>query len=146
MSLPEGLVGAWRLRRFAFTDLEGEEWHPMGEHPDGSLMITPDRVVAFSFMASDRPRFVSDGVFDGSEAERAQAAASFVGFGGPFMIEDDVLVIDVAWSLFPNWTGGFQRRKFSLDGDSLTLGTEGPAMFGGVLRTAQANLIRWHSA
>jgi hypothetical protein len=141
-SLRERLTGAWHLRSFVFTDEAGGKMHPLGDRPGGYLFITPDDHIAFNFTAQERPPFASDDLFAGTEAELAAAARAVVAFGGPFRIDGDAFVIDVRYSLFPNWIGKTQVRCFALDGDTLMLRTLRPMTFGGALRLAEATLNR----
>jgi hypothetical protein len=136
------LDGAWRLESFVFTDEAGVKTYTLGPRPGGYLFVTPDDHIAFNFMAGERPAFGSDDLFAGSDTELAAAAKAVVSFGGPFRVEGATLVIDVRYSLFPNWIGKTQVREFSLDGDTLTLRTVRPATFAGALRGGEATLAR----
>jgi len=138
----EQLTGAWRLRAFEFTDADGGLFYPLGENPGGTLVVTPDGHVVFSFCAGGRASFASDDVFLGTDEERAAAATGYVSFGGPGEVSHDAITVQVEYSLFPNWVGSTQTRLYELDGDQLTLGTAGPRLFGGVERTARAVLER----
>lgn len=141
MSL-DGLAGAWRLRSFEFTDSGGNVFHPLGERPEGSLVVAHTGHVVLSFAASDRSKFASSDLFAGTNEERAAATAGYVSMGGPAEITSDAITIQVEYSLFPNWIGGTQTRLYELDGDTLTLRTPGPRLFGGMERSARAVLQR----
>jgi hypothetical protein len=141
-SVRKRLGGAWRLKSFVFTDEDGETWHPLGREPAGYLFITEDDYASFNFMAGHRRRFVSDDLFAGRPDEVTAAAMAVVSFAGPFRIVDGTLVVDVRYSLFPNWIGKPQVRAFAFDGDALVLRTTGPVVFGGALRRAEARLER----
>jgi hypothetical protein len=138
----ERLRGAWRLESFAFADDAGAEWYPLGCEPRGFLFITEDDHVAFNFMAADRRPFAADDLFGGRPEELASAAATVVSFAGPFRIEGETLVIDVQYSLFPNWIGSTQVRGFAFEGETLVLSTLRPVPFGGTPRRARARLRR----
>ena len=142
MTLDNALTGTWILLSFNFTGDDGSVYQPLGDSPAGALTFTPDGYVTFSFTARDRAAFESDDPFVGGETERAAAAAGYVTFGGPYRIEENAVVIDVEFSLFPNWVGGQQKRLFELDGDRLTLRTDGARLFGGEMRRAEARLRR----
>ena len=138
----DGLTGTWVLEAFVFTDSDGGLYHPLGETPAGVVTFTPDRYITFSFMARERQPFAADDLFAGSDAERAAAASGYVTFGGPYRVDGDAIVIDVDYSLFPNWVGKRQTRLFELDGDRLTLRTTGALLFGGENRRGEARLRR----
>lgn len=140
--MADPLVGTWRLLAFEFTDAEGGKFHPLGERPTGHVLFTRDGYMSLNFAARDRVPFAADDLFAGGAAERAAAAEGVVCFSGPYSIENGAVVVDVEFSLFPNWVGRPQTRLYSLDGDRLTLRTDGPRLFGGVERTAEARLER----
>ncbi len=141
MSL-EIVAGAWRLRSFVFMDDAGDAHLPLGAAPRGSVVITPDGYLSLVFIAADRPGFAAPDLLGASDGEKAAAAASYVSFGGPCRVEGDDVVVSVEHSFFPNWTGSEQRRRFALDGDTLTLATTGPILINGVERWGQATLVR----
>lgn len=141
MSL-DAVAGAWRLKSFVFTDAAGDEHHPLGTSPTGSLLITPDGYLSLVFVAGDRAPFAGPDLLAGSAGEKAAAAASYVSFGGPCRIDGDQVVVAVEHSFFPNWTGSEQRRRFSLEGDTLTLATVAPIPVNGVDRWGRATLTR----
>jgi hypothetical protein len=141
MSL-DAVAGAWRLRSFIFTDATGDEHHPLGTSPAGSLLITPEGYLSLVFVAGERPCFAGPDLLAGSAQEKAAAAASYVSFGGPCRIDGDQVVVDVEHSFFPNWTGSEQRRRFTLDGDTLALATIAPIPINGADRWGRATLTR----
>jgi len=143
MSVADTLVGAWRLERFVFTDEEGGEHFPLGEAPKGFVTVTPDNYLSLSFMAGEREAFAENDVLGGSLAERDAAAASYISFGGPCRIEgDDVVAIEVEAAFHPNWAGSVQRRRFTIDGDTLTLATTGAITIEGRSLEGRAELKR----
>ena len=136
----ERLAGAWRLKVFEFTDAKGGLFHPLGERPHGSLVVTGDGYAVISFSASDRPKFATDDIFAATAEERAAAAAGYVSFGGPCEVTDNSIAIRVEHSSFPNWVGGKQVRLYEVAGDKLTLRTPGARVFGGTERSGRAEL------
>ncbi|MCC6778875.1 MAG: lipocalin-like domain-containing protein [Hyphomicrobiales bacterium] len=141
MSIGE-LAGVWRLKAFEFTDAKGGVFLPLGEQPQGALVVSADGYAVISFSASDRSRFASDDVFAGTLEERAAAAAGYVSFGGPCEVTDTAISVEVEQSSFPNWVGGKQVRLYERRGNRLTLRTSGPRLFGGVERSGRAELER----
>jgi len=143
MSDSSALIGAWRLERFVFTDGEGGEEHfPLGEAPRGFVTVTPDHYLSLSFMAGERESFAENDVLGGSLAERDAAASSYVSFGGPCRIDGDEVVVEVVSAFHPNWAGSTQRRRFALDGDTLTLMTLAPITVRGRDLMGRAELTR----
>jgi hypothetical protein len=141
-ALRERLNGAWRLESFVFTDAAGGTIHPLGPNPSGFLFVTAVDHVAFNFMASDRPRFASDDLFGGAPGELAAAAKAVVSFAGPFRIDGETMIVEVRYSLYPNWIGKTQVRSFELAGERLVLRTVRAMPFAGSPRLAEARLVR----
>jgi len=140
-----GLEGVWLLEAFEFTvgeDInDGEVHRPLGDRPVGSVMIK-DGYLNLVFMSGDRATFATPDVMGGSDAEKVAASDSYVSFGGPCWVEGDAVVVDVAHSLFPNWVGREQRRRFVLNGDRLTLQTAQAIHVNGRKRWGRARLYR----
>lgn len=107
----------------------------MGDAPEGLLVYSSDGTMLALMAGADRPHLASEDLTGGTEAERAEAFASFVAYGGPFAVEGNIVVHDVEMSLFPNWVGTIQRRRWELDeaDRSLTL-TSPPVTVGGATR------------
>jgi hypothetical protein len=129
------LVGGWRLRSWVSIGDDGAEVRPMGEAPDGLLTYTAEGTMIGIMGPGDRPRFATDDVTGGSAEEQAQAFATFIAYGGRYAVDGDTVTHTVETSLFPNWIGTEQRRRFALsdDGRMLTL-TSPPLVLGGATR------------
>ena len=107
----------------------------MGDAPDGLLAYTATGTMIGIMGPDARPRFATDDVTGGSAEEQAQAFATFIAYGGRFDIDGDTVTHHVETSLFPNWIGTEQRRRWVLDesGRTLTL-TSPPLVLGGATR------------
>ena len=136
------LAGAWRLKSLEFTGADGAVFRPLGENPGGCVVISPHGYLTLAFIAGERPPLSTDDVFRVEETELARAAAGYVSFGGPCEVSPDAITVQVEYSIFPNWVGAPQTRNYLLDGDRLTLRTQGPRMFGGTERNGEARLER----
>lgn len=129
------LVGGWRLRTWVAISDDGSEALPMGEAPDGLLTYSADGTMIGIMGPGGRPRFADDDVTGGSAEEQAQAFATFIAYGGRYEVSGDSVTHRVETSLFPNWIGTEQRRRWELDADGrmLTL-TSPPLVLGGATR------------
>ena len=107
----------------------------MGDAPDGLLTYTADGTMIGIMGPGGRPLFATDDVTGGSPDEQAQAFATFIAYGGRYVVNGDTVTHHVETSLFPNWIGTTQRRHFALsdDGRVLTL-TSPPLVLGGATR------------
>jgi Lipocalin-like domain len=135
------LVGGWRLRAWVSIGDDGSAALPMGATPDGLLAYTADRTMVGIMSPGDRPRFATDDVTGGTPEEQARAFATFIAYGGSWDADEDTVTHLVETSLFPNWIGTTQRRRWELDetGRYLTL-TSPPLVLGGTTRVQR---LRW---
>ncbi len=140
-ALEHPLLGSWRLRGWVAIADDGSQSVPMGEAPEGLLVYSDDGTMVGIMGPAARPRFASDDVTGGTDDERARAFATFIAYGGRYAIEGDTVRHDVETSLFPNWIGTVQRRRWELaeNGRLLTL-TSPPLSLGGMVRV---QLLTW---
>ena len=138
------LVGGWRLRTWVSIGDDGSETLPMGERPDGLLSYTADGTMIGIMSPDDRPRFSTDDVTGGTIDEQAAAFATCIAYGGSYELDGDTVTHRVEMSLFPNWIGTTQRRRWELDerGSRLIL-TSPPVMLGGATRIQR---LTWERA
>ena len=125
-----GACGSWT----SIGD-DGIEHLPMGATPDGLLAYTAEGTMVGIMGPGDRPRFATDDVTGGTADEQAGAFATFIAYGGRWEVDGDTVTHRVETSLFPNWIGTVQRRRWELDatGRFLTL-TSPPLLLGGASR------------
>jgi len=137
-SLRQQLIGTWRLVSYVDCDVDtGEETHPMGEHPLGYIMYTPDGFMSAQLSMANRPRFKSNDPYGGTLEEYAEAANTYFAYSGPFHVDEvrSSLMHEIQVCLFPNWLGRRQVRLAQIDGDLLRLTTT-PMNFRGARKTA----------
>jgi len=107
------LVGTWKLASCFMEDIETKERTEVwGEHPNGYLVLTPDRRWIVIQTSENRPA-------PETEQDRAAAFQTMLAYSGRYRIEDDKLVIkvDIAWD--ESWNGTEQARTYRIDGDKL---------------------------
>jgi hypothetical protein len=129
------LVGGWRLRTWVSIADDGSETRPMGDAPEGLLVYSAGGTMIGIMGPGERPRFATDDVTGGTLEERAEAFTTFIAYGGRYTVDGETVTHTVETSLFPNWIGTQQRRRWSLDpsGRVLTL-TSPPMALGGATR------------
>lgn len=145
-SLRERLVGAWKLASYQELPVDGvDPVEPLGHHPEGIILYTPDGYMSAHIARPDRPAFVSEDWFAGTLAEYQAEATSYIAYSGPFHVNEEAGTVthEVFVSLFPNWSGSTQTRRVELEGDTLRLSTASPIHSGGRTVTARAT---WHRA
>lgn len=111
--------GRWEILSWEQVYDDGRTVYPMGENLIGFIEYT-DTSMFIVVKPADRPKFTG-GQWSASEAERAAAYSSYLSYAGHYDVEDNIIIHHVEHSIFPNWEGGVQRRKATLEDGILTL-------------------------
>lgn len=112
------LIGLWRM--VSWVQHRGsEEVLPMGAAPVGFLLYTEGGIMSVHVMRRDRPAMTTGDFVTGSEAEKAVAFSSYLGYTGTFDVQDGVITHNIQCCSFPNWTGQAQMRTPRWDGEFL---------------------------
>lgn len=128
MDLTQEIIGAWTLVDYQYP-INGVDTKPLGDHPTGFLMYTPDGYVAANMMTSDiRPKYASADLHKGTLAEMAAAAEGYVAYAGRFEIKSydetaQKLVVrhHMTVSMNPTWLGEVQERYVTYDPAAQTI-------------------------
>ena len=115
MTQPQ-LSGRWELVTFEQIYDDGRRLYPMGEGPQGIIQYSEDGFMSCMICRPNRENFTTGGQWNASDTEKANAYNSVLSYAGRYQIKDDVVTHFVDLSLFPNWVGGQQHRKFEFDG------------------------------
>lgn len=98
--------------------------HPLGMDPVGRIIYAADGEMSALMMARDRP-WPADGDFlRATPEERGAAAVDFVGYGGHYELDGDVVVHHVELSLYPEHVGTDLVRTIRWSNGDLVLETE----------------------
>lgn len=137
------LVGGWRLRSWVSIADDGSGSRPLGDLPDGLLTYTRAGTMIGIMCRADRAAFATDDVTGGTRDEQAGAFASCIAYGGAYEVDGETVIHHVKTSLFPNWVGTAQRRRWELDptGRLLTLSSP-PLAIGGASRIQRLSWVR----
>lgn len=115
-------VGRWEILSWEQAFDDGRRERPMGEHLQGFIHYTEGGHMACMIARVERPNFETGGQWNADDAEKAHAYNSLLAYGGRYEVEGDVITHKVDISLFPNWVGGAQKRRFEVNADgTLTL-------------------------
>lgn len=132
------LLGAWELVSYDATGGDGRIVHPLGPRPHGLIVYSPQGYMSAQLGRGDRPRAQSERLEEATTRELAQAAVSYIAYGGPFRVVDPTTVEHhVTTSLFPNWVGKPQVRKVRFEAELLKLSLATPTRLWGTDRTAE---------
>jgi hypothetical protein len=108
------LRGRWQVTSWRQEYDDGRVTYPLGRELEGFLQYDADGRMACMIARADRARFATGGQWNAADTEKAAAYSSFLAYGGRYTVEGDVVTHHVELSLFPNWKGGEQRRRVSL--------------------------------
>lgn len=128
-------VGTWRLASFEGRSSDGTVTYPLGSDACGFIMYAADGYMSVMISSADRPRFGTADIFAGSKEQRAAAAQSFISYAGRYEVRGEWVRHSVQTSLFPDWVGSAQDRRYTFEGNRLTLSTQ-PMALGGRQLTA----------
>jgi hypothetical protein len=97
----ERLVGGWRLVSYTETPHGGQASHPLGDHPLGTILYTPD-----GYMSA---QLAKQGPYDGDEQPDAYAIA----YSGSYTVNEQAKTVDhhLQVSVIPDWVGSTQTRQ-----------------------------------
>lgn len=121
--LRDQLIGAWKLVSYVEEPVDGSpSFRPLGEHPKGIIMYTPDGYMSAQLSKPDRPNFASGDWFAGTAEDYKNEATSYIAYSGPFHVDEDrkTLTHSMFVSLFPDWTGQTQPRAVKIEMKSFT--------------------------
>jgi hypothetical protein len=117
MSNNDAFVGLWRVVSWEQLYDDGRRELPMGEQLEGFIRYSEDGQMVCLISRSDRGRFQRGGQWDAPDEEKARAYDSMLCYAGRYRIDGDTVTHFVDMSLFPNWKGGEQKRRFALRPD-----------------------------
>jgi Lipocalin-like domain len=101
-SIRERLVGCWRLAGYSVTATQGGEAdHPLGDHPLGTILYTPD-----GYMSA---QLAKPGPYEDDQEPDAYAIA----YSGPYDVDEQTRTVahHVQVSVIPSWLGTTQIRQ-----------------------------------
>jgi Lipocalin-like domain len=114
-------IGRWRLVSWSAVDDEGRVEHPVGDRPQGFAVLMPDGWAAVQVAFTNRPAMAGPDPFTADEAEQARAYATYLAYVSRYEVREDVLVLDVEMSLWPNQLGTQQVRRYRFEDGELLL-------------------------
>ncbi len=109
------IQGVWKLVSYNVeVQATGEKMPPMGKHPTGYVIFTPQGRVFFVLTGEGRKPAKTD-------KERADLLSNLVAYTGTYRLEGDqwITKVEVAWN--PEWVGTEQRRFYKVEGEQLNV-------------------------
>jgi Lipocalin-like domain len=124
----EQLVGTWTLLSWEQKKADGTKVERYGTNPKGIAFFDADGRYIITVMKSDRAKYVSNTLWQGTPQENKETADGTITYFGTYSTNevDDSITIHVEGSSFPNWNGSDQKRFVAIVGDQLTLTVRPP--------------------
>ena len=113
------LVGTWALVATQWKRADGRHANPWGEGATGVLMYDGAGHMAAQVMRADRP--IDAAAQAGIDGAMAAGVPGYIAYFGSYEIRGSVVEHAVAGASLPAWVGSTHRRRFTIDGDRLTL-------------------------
>lgn len=116
------ITGRWDVVSWEQLYDDSRRQLPMGEQLEGFIRYEADGDMVCMICRRDRRRFEQGGQWNAPDAEKAAAYSSMLSYAGRWSVEGDTVSHEVQFSLFPNWVGGVQKRRFrTLENGDLAL-------------------------
>ncbi|NBX68472.1 MAG: lipocalin-like domain-containing protein [Proteobacteria bacterium] len=131
----ENFIGTWTLIKCHHELEDGSLIYPLGESAKGLLVYTKEGYMTGALMQPERAKFKTRELFSGTQEEKAFAMEGYLHYSGKFEVHGDEVWHFVDLSLFPNWIGTVQKRRFKFYENKLLLSV-GPYVANGVKQTA----------
>jgi hypothetical protein len=124
----EQLVGTWTLLSWEQKKADGAKIERYGTAPKGIAFFDADGRYIITVMKSDRARYASNALWQGTPEENKDTADGTITYFGTYTADetDRSISIHVEGSSFPNWNGSDQKRFVAIMGDQLTLTVRPP--------------------
>ena len=125
------LIGTWALIATEWKRADGRHTNPFGDGAVGILMYDDAGHMAAQVMRADRP-VVSEGHPRDIDAAMVGAWSGYIAYFGTYEIDAAASIVHhrVFGAAFPAWVGGEHSRRFSIEGDRLTLADNVTALDG----------------
>jgi len=124
----DAVVGAWKLQSFLIDEGKESEKPRFGPHPVGYLMYSANGRVAAVLAGTHRAALEPPPSKVNQEC--APSVADFLAYAGRYEIRGDRVFHHVEVSVFTNLIGQTLERQFKLEGDTLTIRTLPPEIWG----------------
>lgn len=138
-SLP--VIGAWKLVTFNVDEGKSSEKPRFGPEPAGYLMYTENERMAAVLMGTRRPALnPPQSVGAPASGHCIESVADFLAYAGRYEIKGDRVLHHVEVCVFTNLVGTTLERQFKIEGDTLTIRTVPPEIWG------SSNVLVWKRA
>lgn len=124
------VVGAWSLESFVVDTAAERERPRFGPNPVGYLIYTPSGRMSATLMAAHRAKLDAPNGAGSTKEELTESLANFLSYAGRYEIRGNHVFHHVEVSVFTSLVGTTLERQFTLEGDTLTIRTLPPEIWG----------------
>jgi len=124
----QGVVGAWTLSSFLIDEGKESEKPRFGLNPVGYLLYTDSG--RMSAVLAGTHRALLEPPPSKVNEQCAASVADFLAYAGKYEIKGDRVFHHVEVSVFTSLVGTTLERRFKLEGDTLTIRTLPPEIWG----------------
>lgn len=124
--LKDAFVGSWKLISYESFNPAGEVSYPLGNNAIGRITYDAAGHMSVQIMRPGRPQ-IEGLIRTGGTAEQVIAAyRGYTAYYGTYRVEEarGVVIHKVEGSLYPNYIGTDQVRRYNFSGNRLTLQAE----------------------
>lgn len=125
-----GVVGAWSLDTFEERTADGSFKPRFGPDPVGYLIYTASGRMSAVLSAKHRAPFRSPDAAASTKAQSIEAVHNFLAYAGRYELHKDYVLHHIETSVFTDLVGVTLKRGYSLAGDTLTIRTLPPYIWG----------------
>jgi hypothetical protein len=120
-SLKEQIAGSWTYASNETIRPDGSKVQTFGPNQSGLVIFGGDGRYVSLVGRAGVPKFASNSRSSGTPEENKAAMQGSVATFGTYAINEPehILILNIEYSSFPNWTGTEQKRPFTLAGDEL---------------------------
>lgn len=133
----DAVTGAWELVSFNMDEGTGKEKPRFGPDPKGYLMYTPAGRMSAVLTGIHRPPLEPPPKTSADAAQCVQSVADFLAYAGRYEVQGDRVLHHIEVCVFTNLIGTTVIRQFKIEGDTLTIRTLPPEIWG------SSNILVW---
>jgi hypothetical protein len=126
---PSAVTGAWKLESFDERVADGSFEPRFGPNPVGYLIYTSSGRVSATLSGIHRRPYTS-GSSPSAEANCNESVHDFLAYAGTYEVQGSTVFHHIETSVFTNLVGVTLKRGFQLRGDTLTIRTLPPYIWG----------------
>jgi Lipocalin-like domain len=138
--MTEFLTGTWSLVAWRRIAGDGHVSYPLGEDARGLLSYTDNGRMTVQISGAKRAEQDTGDPLGGDQGARARAYSTYLAYYGTYEVRGQQVVHRIEASLYQNWAGETQVRRYTLDSGQLVLRTPPMRLGDG---SAVVNELAW---